>query len=253
MDKYGLLDENEFLTVYIPAINRALIYRVISKVNKNFEIFNYGLLPISSGDSLYSYDGGTASAPADGCLAGRSYTDDLQFPLSGAYDSNDMWYLPEDYKDEIFHVIQKITPSWIRIDVRIPTGISQLRFQRDKVFLGIDRDFGFSRGTFETIHIPRIHYGYRYGNDTNLPVYVSVKFIYGEYKIELVKDANLAFDILSRKISSKWVTLPIYQFDPNIGNAFNIIYNGFDGYPIYPINMREAAIASYNRILAGGR
>jgi len=249
VDALGLVLENQFLTGYIPATNKAMVFRVISRVNKDYEIFNYGYLPFSSGDMLNSYDGGTASVPADGVIPARGYTlNGIKFPLTDAWDETDMWYLPEDYRDRIFHVKLKTTPDFLRTDIQIPVNITQPRFQRERKILGIDTDFGFKRGEIEVIHFPEIHYGYRFGNDTNVAFYTHAEFIYGEYIIEIPKDAELIFNILTKKVPSYWLTLPIMNYDARIGEAFTKVY-GFEGFTVYGIHEREKAIAEYEELL----
>jgi len=248
-DEYGLVQENAFLTCYIPAQNKALVFRVKSRINKDTPIFNYGPLPLTAGETLPTLEAGSITVPADGVMPARAYTPTgRSFPMPEAYDATDMWYIPEDYRERIFHVIQKITPAFLRVDIQIPKGVTQGRFQRDKVVTGVDRDLGFTRGTIETVHLPRLHYGYRWCNDTNLNVYTFVKFIYGEYIIETPMDATLIFDILTRKVQSHWVSLPINVWDPSIESALTLTY-GITGFTVYAINQRDKALREYNELL----
>ncbi|MEM2946300.1 MAG: hypothetical protein QXI87_08145 [Thermoproteota archaeon] len=248
-DSYGLVQENSFLTCFMLVQSRALVFRVKSRVNRDSPIFNYGLLPLTSGESLPTYEGGSVSVPADGVMPARAYlSTGKSFPLAGAYDETDMWYTTEDYRDRLFHVIQKLTPTFLRVDVQIPKGVTQGRFQKDKVVTGINTDFGFSRGIYETVHLPRIHYGYRWANDTNIQLLTNVQFIYGEYIIETPKDADLIFNILTRKVPSNWVSLPINVWDPTIEAALLTTY-GFTGFPLYGIHQREEALRVYRELL----
>ncbi|MCD6241032.1 hypothetical protein J7K27_05900 [Candidatus Bathyarchaeota archaeon] len=250
VDHLGLVLENNFLAVYIPAKNSALVFRVKSRQNRGFEELNYGGLPLSSGDTLPTYDGGSATVPEDGVLPARAYTKSGKgFPMTGAYDPNDMWYLPyRDYKDRLFHVIQYVTPSFIRIDLQIPRNVVQGRFQRDRVIVGVDKDFGFSRGVYETVHLPEIYYGYRWGNDTNIDLYTFVKFVYAEYIIEIPKDPELIFNILTKRIPCKWISLPINSWDVSIEGGLLKTY-GFIGFKLYGIHQKEEAIREYAKQL----
>jgi hypothetical protein len=248
-DSYGLVKDNEFLTVYIPLTNRAFVFRVLARTNALSPVFNYGPLPLTSGESLNGYDGGTVSVPADGVMPGRAYTrSGKSFSLTGAIEESDMFYLPKDYNERLFHVIQYVTPSFLRVDVQIPTGVPQGRFQRDRVLVGIDADFGFRRGSIETVHFPEIHYGYRYGNDTNMALYTHVKFVYGEYVIEIPKNAELIYAILTKKVPSHWVTLQLGSYDSAIVRGFRETYN-FEGFRLYGIHQRDIALSEYSSLI----
>ncbi|MEM2195212.1 MAG: hypothetical protein QW803_12190 [Candidatus Methanomethylicia archaeon] len=249
LDSYGLVTENQFIVVYIPARITALVFRVKSRVNKGYEVLNYGSLPLIAGEVIPTYEGGSITVPADGVMPARSYIPTgRSFSLHGAFDESDMWYTHEDDRNRLFHVIHMVTPEFLRIDVQIPKGVTQGRFQGDRVVTGIDKEFGFTRGKVEVVHIPRLRYGYRWGNDTNLTVRTFVKFIYGEYIVEIPKDSSLIFDILTKKIQSHWITLPISVWDPAIEVALQLTY-GFTGFPIYGIHERDKAIREYNDIL----
>lgn len=241
-----LLKPNSYLVLYIPPSNRALVFRV--KSSQPFPQFCYGPIPIKSGETLTSYDGGTVSAPADGVIPARSYTGAKTFPLSGAYDETDMWYYPSEERERLYHVFQLVTPGFLRADVQIPTGTIQTRFQRGRVITGLDRDFGFARGGLETFHIPKLHYGFRYGNDTNMALRTSVEFLYGEYLVETPKDAELIFGILQRKIPAYWYDMPVVSYDPNIKSSLVDAY-GFEGFLLYRLDEKDAALADYKRAL----
>ena len=247
-DEYGLVNENQFLTLTMPARGTALVFRVKTRYNRGYEVFNYGALPIKIGDAFPTYDGGSSTAPAAGVIPARAYTYGMQFPLTDAYDENDMWYLPETYRDRVFHVIQYVTPSFLRMDVQIPINLVQGRFQKDEVITGVDKDLGFSRGRLETVHLIKIHYGYRYGNDTNMGLYTTVRFIYGEYEVEIPRDAELIFQILNRKVPSHWITLPITVFDRTIEASLNDCY-GIAGFPLHGLHQRDVALTEYNELL----
>jgi len=217
-------------------------------MNKGYEVINYGALPLSSGDSLPTLDGASTTVPADGVLPARAYTEDVSFSLSGAYDETDMWYVTDEYRERLFHVKQFVKPSWLRIDVRIPKSVTQGRFQRDKVVTGVDKDFGFRRGVFEVVHLPKIHYGYRYCNETNLNVYTFVKFIYAEYIVEIPRNSDLIFRVLSKQYPSYWLTLPIVVYDPIVAEGLKDTY-GIEGFTVYRSDQRSEAIREYEKLL----
>jgi hypothetical protein len=249
-DEYGLCPENTFITVFIPATSKALVFRVKARANRRYEVMNYGPLPLSSGAVLPTLDGSSTTVPVDGVIPARAYTDGLMFPMNGAFDENDMWYVPEDYRDRLFHVVQYVTPAFLRMDVQIPMAVTQGRFQKDKIITGINKDFGFARGSYETVHIPKVHYGYRYANDTNVPLYTFAKFIYAEYIVETPKNSSLIFDILTHRVPSRWISLPINIVDPTIEGALIETY-GITGFPVYRMDERDMALKDYETILRG--
>jgi len=257
VDKLGLVNENQYLALYMPATGSALVFRVVSRVNKGFEVFDYGLLPISAGASLSTYAGTTTSAPAAGTLAPYSYTGDIQFPpvagFDNVFDKSDIWHLSVDNRDRLFHVKVFVHPPIIRVDVRIPTGVTQTKFQAGRVVVGVGSATGFSRGFIETVHIPGIIYGYRFGNDTNLSLPVYIRFVYGEYIVEIPKNPELIFSILTRRAPSYWLTLPITVMDPGIQSAFRDVYGLSEpwGFKLYREDEKDRAIREYTNIIKG--
>jgi hypothetical protein len=258
LDELGLVLEGGYLTLYFPAMGSAVVFRVKSRVNRGYEVIDYGSLPIKAGTSLPTYEGTSTTVPADGVLPARSYTrDGLQFPpiVSGTFSSTDMWHTPEDDRDTLYHVKLHVHPPVIRVDLQIPTRIQQGRFQRGRVIVGVDTDFGFKRGFIEAVHFPYIQYGYRFGNDTNLDLKTFAKFTYGEYVVEVPRSAELIFDILTRRVLSYWLTMPVNYVDPAITDMFKRVY----GFPVregavqlfklYGIDERDKAIREYLEVL----
>lgn len=248
VDELGLVRTGEFLTAFLPATGKAFVFRVKARVNQDREVINYGSIPLVAGESLPTYEAASTTVPADGVIPARAYTGGKTFPMAGAYDEGDMWYVPEDYRDRLFHVLQYVTPAFLRLDVQVPTGVTQGRFQKDKIVTGVDKDFGFSRGFIETVHVPKLRYGYRYGNDTNINLFTFVKFVYGEYIVEIPKNSSLIFDVLTRRIPSHWVTMPINISDPAISRALTDTY-GVQGFTVYRIDQKETAVREFESLL----
>jgi hypothetical protein len=253
-----LVPEGGYLTVFIPVAEGAIVFRVKSRANRGYEVIDYDPLPIKAGTILPTYDGASTTVTADGVLPARSYTrDGIQFPpiVSGTFSNTDMWHTPEDDRDRLYHVKLYVYPPVIRVDVQIPTRVTQGRFQRGRSVVGVDSDFGFKRGSIEIVQLPYIQYGYRFGNDTNLNLKTFVRFVYGEYVVEIPSSPELIFDVLTRRVQSYWVTLPVNYSDPLIADTFRRVY-GFpvrDNVPqlfrIYRHDERDRAIREYSDIL----
>jgi hypothetical protein len=258
-DELGLCPDNSFIVAYMPAVARALVFRVVSRMNRDAEVIPYGPLPLPAGVSLPTYDGTTVSVPSPGVIPSRAFTPSgISFPIgsgtslpfeTAVFTATDMWYLPEDYRERIFHIVAELTPSTLRCDLQIPTGVTQKRFQRDRVTLGIEYDWGFRRGRLETIQVPGVHYGWRFGNDLNIDFHTHILFKYGEYVVEIPKDPAAIFDILTSRIPSHWVTLPIIaSYDPSLSRALRANY-GIEGFPLYGAHERAKALSEYEKIL----
>lgn len=249
MEEFELLKPDEYLTLYISYTNRAIVYRIESIVNSNYPYFLYGQLPISQGEVESLFNGGSYITKQAGEIGPQSYTQYKQFAseLLNVYDPSDMWYTDKSNRDEIFHIVQYIRPSWVMIEQQIPTGTNQSAFQNGRVTGGIGQNgntFGFRRGIYETVQIPYIHYGWVYGNDTSMDITTQALFKYGEYKISIVTDPSLVFRILSRRVPSKEITLTTASYPNELKTALLDDY-GFEGYPIPVIGEGPTSEASY--------
>lgn len=252
VDKHGFVKEGNLLTVFIPATKRAFVFRVEARNNKGYEYLPYGPLPLTQGTQLPTYDGTTVAVPEDGVLPARAYTPTgITFRLEdpSVYDTTDMWYLSKDNRDRLFHVKLGLSPAFLRVDVQLPIGVSPTRFQKNRVVLGVDRDFGFSREGIEVIHIPELRIGYRFGNDTNLDVYTYASFMYAEYEVSIPKSPETIFDVLTNRIPSYWVTMPVQIYDPSFRAALIGNY-GIEGFPLFPSWLENEAISTYESLLS---
>lgn len=238
------------LVVYIPSSNKSLVFRVITRQNKGFEHFDYGDLPTTAADVLNTYDGGNATVGLDGEMPPRSYVTGKKFPLTNCFDATDMWFVPYTWTDRVFHVKTKIKPGFLRVGLQIPSGVNQSRFQKERVVGGADTNngFGYDLGEIETVHLPEIHYGYSFGNDTNLRLRTGVHFTYGEYVVKIPNSPSLIFDVLSKAYPAHWVGLPISTVDSSVTQGLRKTW-GFDGFTVYPNIQRDLAIKEYTAIL----
>lgn len=247
VDDMGFVLEGQLLTVFIPATKRALVFRVQARNNEGMEWYTYGTIPTTTSDSLSTLDGSSATPSATGTLPSRAYTTGEKYSLTGAERETDMWYLPaKDYPDVLMHVQQFVTPRFLRVDVQIPINVTQPRFQRDEKMLGVDEDFGWARGYTEVVHFPDVHYGYRYCNDTNMEWYTSVDWAYAEYFVDIPKDPMLIYNVLNRKAYSKWITMPIMNYESRVKSALVDAY-GIEGFPL--IMNQSQAVNEYQKIL----
>lgn len=241
-DAQGLVPDNQYMVVYIPETRKALVHRVVGKANVLDSVINYGPLPVKAGDTMPTYDGGQATVPADGVIPARAYSrngNGIRFPQSGAWDVNDMFYTPAEYRETMTHVIVDVWPSVLRLDLQIPTGSDQGKFQRSNISTGISNLFGaLPRGRIETAFIPEVVYAFMVGNDTNVPFRTAVRFTYGEYEIESVKNPYTILEILSGVRPASWLTLPITYYSNEIKSGLRNTY-GYEGFPIYPRDAKD--------------
>ena len=257
VDQFGLALANSYIVCVFPPTQAAMVWRVKAIANDGYKLFDYGRLPTLTTDAETQYvtNGGnptgiTPSPPAAGTIQQNCYTQNIQFALTNAYDNTDMWYYPEDYRDRLFEVITNITPAYLRVAVNIPTNVTQQGFQKNRVAGGIGQVFGYKRGRFQVLHLPKLHYGYEFGNDTNIVPYVRIKFLYGEYIVEIPQDPNTIFSILNKdpRFPARWSTLPVETYDPLLKTSLVNSY-GFEGFPIYPIDQKATAITTYQSLL----
>jgi len=108
-DKNGLVEDNHYMVVFIPASEKALPFRILARQNRGGEIIDYGSIPITASETWGSYDGGTTTAPDDGVIPSRGFTSTAKSftppsGMSNVYDSSDMWYIPYDYRERLFHI-----------------------------------------------------------------------------------------------------------------------------------------------------
>jgi hypothetical protein len=242
----GFAQENDYLSVYIPSQMRTLVFRVKRLGNVGYHSIPYGSLPIMQNTSFSSYDGLSVTVPEAGVIPARSYTSNgLTFPLRDAYDANDMFFTPKDYADRLVHAKFTVEPNVLRLGLEIPRGLKQYKFQRDKILAGVDRAFGFSRGSIETVFIPELRYGLQIGNDTNIDFRTNVNIDFSEYVIEIPTDPELIYNVLVGKVDSYIVGLPVSTYDASIANALRQSY-GFEGFDRSNIADREKTIAQIN-------
>lgn len=245
-DEYGLTLPRNFINLYFPATNKSVLLYVTKRRNPYWSLLNFGPLPTTTSTSFSLYASGvggssgtgSASAAAAGQIPASAWTKGLQFNnpstffFSGTfpYGTGDIWYT--QVKDTIFEVYQKVTPGWLRVEIEAPANQNQQALQQS-VAGGVDQDFGWKRGEFYAVHLPWLHYGYGYGNDSNFPVYTRTIFRYAEQQVELVTNPQLSFDILQGIIPSHLVEMPVVNSPGAVSQALQQTW-GFDGVPVLP-------------------
>jgi hypothetical protein len=262
VDPYSLTRPNSFLNLFIPATNRSVVLYVKYRHNPNYTLLNYGPLPTTTSSAFSNYNGlaggtGGGSNPAgNGQMPASSWIKGINFPSQNAlssvsfnvsgtfpFGSSDIFY--SQNANRILEVYQAVWPRWVRVGIDVPVSQSQQSLQ-DTVTGGVDQDFGWNRGRSYAVHLPWIHYGYDYGNDTNLPIYTKVFFRYAEQEVALVTDPQLIFDIINNKRPNHYVQMPIVQSQSTISQALQQAY-GFPtstpGFPVYPDTPKGRAAA----------
>lgn len=261
VDEYGLVRQGQYLVAYIPATETALVFRVVARWNTDFVKFDYGPIPVTTSTGAGLYSGGASAFPATGIFTAGTYTlNGIQFPYQSSsaynlmgqtYDPNDLWYMNKDNSDRIYQILAYFSPSWLRVSLQIPTGTNQTAFEKTTVPTGITSSLGYKRGFMETIQIPYIHYGWLFGNDTNLSVFTMARFVYAEDVVEIPSQPETIFNVLSGNVPAHWITLPITNFSSGIARAFSNVYaNDFQGFKVYPATERSKAIADYQQTLS---
>ncbi len=260
VDDYGLTLPNNYLDLYFPGSNKSIVLYVKYRTNPNFNLINYGPFPTTSSTTFSVYNGvgggtgGSATPTASGEIPAASYIKGLQFSdVSTSYFSGtfpfgpgDIWYTQDTTR--VFEVMQYVTPSWLRVEVNIPTGELQELFQ-STVSGGVDQDFGWTRGRKYAVHVPWIHYGYGYGNDSSVQVYSRIYFRYAEQIVGVVLDPAVVFNVINDIIPAHKVYMPTPSYSGNISGPLIQTY-GYDGVPVMPRAKQQQAIAAYTQILS---
>lgn len=196
LDEKGFVRENEFLVVSFPMFQGILAYRILARVNKGFETINYGVLPIP------------AAAPTGVVAAGAS-SGRFGFPWAvlPAERRVDMWWF--DHRDKLIQLRMRISPFLLRNFLYLAVGTQEAQFMSiataDET---VPSDFGYWRGTLELPVLPFMHFEMSSFNYTNMNLIGDVRFEYGEYTVELIRDPRLLFDLMNRRELAHWMTFP---------------------------------------------
>ncbi len=260
VDDYGLTAPNNYLSLFMPALKSSLVFLVKYRRNPLSTLINYGPLPTTTSDSWSNYNGiaggtgggstpaGTGQIPAGCWIKGKQFNTPSTFYVSGTfpYGSGDIWYTQDSTR--VFEVRAYVTPNWLRMAIDMPTGQVQQALQ-DTVAGGVDQDFGWLRGKAHTVHIPYLHYGYGFGNDSNAPLLLTrVFFRYAEQIVEVVRDPGVVFGVITGMIPSNTISLPVVNAASQITSSLKTAYN-FTGFPVFPRQQQAAAMAEYTSII----
>ncbi len=243
--------ENDIIVLHLPAYQSALVFRVKALLNRGFERFEYGPLPLKSGISLPTVDGTTVTVPADGVFPARAITPtSITFPSPYDPTKSDMWYVPKDRRSHIRYITLKLRPEVLRVLVELPQGLRQLMFQEvETVRYASGADvFGFRRGEIDWWQMPGIHVGLLFANLYNIHWMTYASFTYQDMIIEIPKIADLIFDALIGKVRAHWFTLPITTPSKELEVALDEVY-GFRGFKLYSAYERDRAIREYEEDL----
>jgi hypothetical protein len=167
------------------------------------------------------------------------------------FSTTDMWYTPQNYNSRLIEEIQVLTPTWTRVELQIPSGVAQNGYQLNKVTGGIQTfnpSFGIRRGSFDTFHIPYVTYGFKYGNDTNMPIYPRVVFYFAEYIVEIPKDPELIWAIINHKVEARSYTMPYEVVNSQMSDGLLQTY-GIQGFPSYGLDQHDEAVNAYRSII----
>ena len=258
LDELGFVREYGYVCIYVPAYERFLVFQVISRLNRGHERFIYGPLPLKSGTTIGTLEGGSTTVPADGVFPARGAIPielAITFPV-GAYESlfpnikdkNDIFY--HEYSDQIYHVKVHLTPPFIKVQVTPWKGIGQYWYQEQN-YLTLAHPTGWSYGSVELWYFPKVHWYLALANEMYFDVYTRVIFHYAIYRVRIPKDPELIYDIIvTQKVPAYHFTLQYFRRVREVDRKLSEVY-GFKideiGFPW--IRDRDEAIKEYRRIL----
>lgn len=226
LDEKGFVNEGGHLLLYYPCFNGVLGYKVISRLNKGFEVFNYGAI---------NY---TASGHEAGVVPNASATETYKFQwidtrLSGK-ERNNMFYFEES--DRLIHLFMTIKPYVLMNYIYYPENVISVTYA-DKVTANPENGdrFGYFRERFEIVNIPYLEWSIATYNPTNMDLRTFVRFEYADYKVEFIADTDTLRRMWQEEIPVKKITIPAYS--PFKHEAFRRAY-GVD----YPIGLEELGV-----------
>ena len=199
LDELGLVKENNYLVIHFIAENKILPLRVVRRNNRGFERFEYGPIPV------------TFEGYSQGVIPARQYTPEFTFSYNRLLpeDAPDMWYFTD--KNKVYHVYVTIEPAYLlRVMRRIPQGTSPYSFRTISASASqiLELEFGFTRGKrIEQVFLPNLKIGWVVGNPTNIDLKTYVTFIYGDYDVEFVRDAETIWNLMIKKKPAHWFTM----------------------------------------------
>jgi len=244
LDSKGLIRNNKVLVIYFPSTNSILPFRILFRYNEGYEEFNYGPLPVSY------------SGYEPGVIPAGKMTDSITFPYSELPPdlAPDMFYYTES--DRLIHAHLKFDPIMLRILVEVPQNQKTYSYE-GRVTQDLTKDFGWFRGHKEMIFMPKIHIGWRFYNPTNLDLRTNLHITYAEYNVELIRDADIIYELITRKYPAYWFTFGgKYRFlDLDTSVKVFGLNTADDTIPVFPewvpkqqvINLIKEKIASWRR------
>jgi len=222
---FPILEPGDFVKIYVPCHDTYLVFQVVKVLNRGFEVLNYGLIPLSSGDTVNDVVSGTKTVPANGVLPARSWVSIMLKPLTWMkphIDSEvDLLFVESEKKNVLMHCYVVTTPGFIKMLVEIPRGYQRVPF-RDftQPYSVLDSDIKPALGFVETISIPGVHQNVMFMNWTNIDLYVYITLIYGYYNIIVPSNPEVIYNVLSNKVKNVHeVVFSYYTSEPGVNDA----------------------------------
>ena len=251
------------LIVGLPAYGTFLPFKVIDVTNMPYDEVDYSPLPITTSTSLGYFTptvppGAPLVAHHTGVLPPMSYTaSPVMFPLQNTFDPSDMFYF-ESPNNKLMVVELLTQPRYLRVMPEIPAG--NIVASYDNVVFNIGGSIqvnvgnftglastGFKRGYSVVAQLPKVHYGYLFGNDTSFTVYTSGKVRYYDLRVAAPSSTEVLDAFKGRMKDVEFVSLPMPTVQSVVTNVLNSYY-GTTGVPFSAVN--QAQIANFIKPLA---
>jgi len=247
---------NSLLIVELPAYGTFLPFKVIDVTNMPYDELDYSPLPITTSTSLGYFTptvppGAPLAAPQTGVLPPMSYTaSPVMFPLQNSFDPSDMFYF-ESPNNKLMVVELFVQPRFLRVMPEIPAGNIVASYENTIFNIGGSiqvnvgnftglASTGFKRGYSLVVQLPKVHYGYLFGNDTSLTVYTFAKIRYYDLRVAAPTPTEV-LDAFKGKVKDvEFISLPIPTVQTVITNVLNTYY-GTTGIPFAAVNQEQIA------------
>ena len=206
VDEKGFILEGNYLLLYYPVYRTAMLFKIISRVNRGNEEFPPREITYIPPYSFVRYE--------------IPWIDERRTDV----ERLNMFYYEDANK--LLHAFVTIKPVLIKNYLEYPIDVRQGKYLNVTMAPEIADIIGFWRETKELVFLPKIRSRFVSFNSTNLYIKLVAKVSYAEYDVEFIKDADMVKQAWEGKLPVKRITMPIVTeskaFEAKIKGVYGI-------------------------------